>query len=252
MNSADKCQGFPESCKISFRRILIGSPESKSRGASSRASRLRRAWGFEGEFRQWEDLLWIGELRLLASRKVVQTNYRDEQDSLGLCLRPLIARPSRGSRLTTIRDGEQIEPMDEKRLPIDYLFRVREDLDMILQRKPKAPDLIYDACEAALPHVCAAIGHLDSTPPNQNDRRNEQPLRNFEEMFKLPKERANDLHYKISEWLDGRSRNERIAREVLRLIRNDLREAQGADDFVGLEIDEALRDICCAIGRLIP
>jgi hypothetical protein len=22
MNSADKCQGFPESCKISFRRIL--------------------------------------------------------------------------------------------------------------------------------------------------------------------------------------------------------------------------------------
>ena len=126
--------------------------------------------------------------------------------------------------------------MDEKRLPIDYLFRVRDDLDMILQRKPKAPDLIYDACEAALPHVCAAIGYLDSTPPNQNDRRNEQPLRNFEEMFKLPKERANDLHYKISEWLAGRSRNERIAREVLRLIRNDLREAQGADDFVRLEM----------------
>jgi hypothetical protein len=156
------------------------------------------------------------------------------------------------SRLTVIWAEEQTEPMDEKRPPIDYLFRVRDDLDMILQRKPKAPDLIYDACEAALPHVCAAIGHLDSTPPNQNDRRNEQPLRNFEEMFKLPKERANDLHYKISEWLDGRSRNERIAREVLRLIRNDLREAQGADDFVRLEIDEALRDICCAIGRLIP
>jgi hypothetical protein len=148
--------------------------------------------------------------------------------------------------------GKQPESMNEKQPPIDYLFRVRHDLDMILQRKPKAPDLIFDACEAALPHVCAAIGHLDSTPPNQQDRRNEQPLRNFEEMFKLPKERANDLHYKISEWLDGRSRNERIAREVLRLIRNDLRQAQGADDFVGLEIDEALRDICCAIGRLIP
>ena len=117
--------------------------------------------------------------------------------------------------------------MDEKRLPIDYLFRVRDDLDMILQRKPKAPDLIYDACEAALPHVCAAMGYLDSTPPNQNDRRNEQPLRNFEEMFKLPKERANDWRYKISEWLAGRSRNERIARDVLRLIRNDLREAKG-------------------------
>ena len=142
--------------------------------------------------------------------------------------------------------------MDEKRLPIDHLFRVRDDLDMILQRKPKAPDLIYDACEAALPHVCAAIGYLDSTPPNQNDRRNEQPLRNFEEMFKLSKERANDFHSKISEWLAGRSRNERIAREVLRLIRNDLRQAQRADDFVRLEIDEALRDICCAIGRLIP
>jgi hypothetical protein len=156
------------------------------------------------------------------------------------------------SRLTVIRDEEQTEPMDEKRPPIDYLFRVRDDLDRILQRKPKAPDLIYDACEAALPHVCAAIGHLDSTPPNQNDRRNEQPLRNFEEMFKLPKERANDLHSKISEWLAGRSRNERIAREVLRLIRNDLRQAQRADDFVRLEIDEALRDICCAIGRLIP
>ena len=25
MNSADKCQGFPESCKISFRRILLKS-----------------------------------------------------------------------------------------------------------------------------------------------------------------------------------------------------------------------------------
>jgi hypothetical protein len=154
--------------------------------------------------------------------------------------------------LTVICGEEQTEPMDEKRPPIDYLFRVRDDLDMILQRKPKAPDLIYDACEAALPHVCAAIGYLDSTPPNQNDRRNEQPLRNFEEMLKLPKERANDLHYKISEWLAGRSRNERIARDVLRLIRNDLREAQRADDFVRLEIDEALRDICCAIGRLIP
>jgi hypothetical protein len=33
---------------------------------------------------------------------------------------------------------------------------------MISQRKPKAPDLIYDACEAALPHVCTAIGYLDS------------------------------------------------------------------------------------------
>ena len=142
--------------------------------------------------------------------------------------------------------------MDEKRLPIDYLFGSGDVRHAPCNRKPKAPDLIYDACEAALPHVCAAIGYLDSTPPNQNDRRNEQPLRNFEEMFKLPKERANDWHYKISEWLAGRSRNERIARDVLRLIRNDLREAQRADDFVRLEIDEALRDICCAIGRLIP
>ena len=70
--------------------------------------------------------------------------------------------------------------MNEKRFSIDYLFRVRDDLDMILQRKPKAPDLVYDACEAALPHVCAAIGYLDSIAPNQNDEPSEQPLRNFE------------------------------------------------------------------------
>ncbi|MGA7904653.1 MAG: hypothetical protein WCA06_18630, partial [Terrimicrobiaceae bacterium] len=29
--------------------------------------------GFKGDFRQWEHLLRIGELRLLAGRKVVQT-----------------------------------------------------------------------------------------------------------------------------------------------------------------------------------
>jgi hypothetical protein len=142
--------------------------------------------------------------------------------------------------------------MNEKRPPIDYLFRVRDDLDMILQRKPKAPDLVYDACEAALPHVCAAIGYLDSIAPNQNDERSDKPLRNFEEMFKLSKERANTLYSKISEWLAGRSSDERISRDVLRLIRNDLRKAEMPGDFVQAEIDEALRDICCAIGRLIP
>lgn len=99
--------------------------------------------------------------------------------------------------------------MDEKRPPIDYLFRVRDDLDMILQRKPKAPNLVYDACEAALPHVCAAIGYLDSIEPNQNDEPNQQPVRNFEEMFKLTKEQANTLCYKISEWLAGRSSDQR-------------------------------------------
>jgi hypothetical protein len=141
--------------------------------------------------------------------------------------------------------------MDEKRPPIDYLFRVRDDLDMILQRKPKAPDLVYDACEAALPHVCAAIGYLDSTAPYQKER-SERPLRNFEEMFTLPEELANHLRYGISEWLAGRSSDERVSRDILRLVRNDLREAQAADDFVRLEVDEAARDICCAIGRLIP
>jgi len=36
---------------------------------------------------------------------------------------------------------------------------------MILQRKPKAPDLVYDACEAALPHVCrfSSIGSVCSS-----------------------------------------------------------------------------------------
>jgi len=159
--------------------------------------------------------------------------------------------PASASRLTVIRHEEQTEPMDEKRSPIDYLFRVRADLDMILQRKPKAPDLVYDACEAALPHVCAAIGYLDSTAPYQKER-SERPLRNFEEMFTLPEELANHLHYNISEWLAGRSSDERVSRDILRLIRNDLREAQAADDFVRIEVDEASRDICCAIGRLIP
>jgi hypothetical protein len=156
------------------------------------------------------------------------------------------------SRLTVIRYEEQAEPMEEKRPQIDYLFRVRDDLDMILQRRPKAPDLIYDACEAALPHVCAAIGYLDPIAPNQNDKRSDKPLRNFEEMFKLSKERANSLHSKISEWLAGRSSDERTSRDILRLIRDDLRKAEMLGDFVQVEIDEALRDICCAIGRLIP
>ena len=38
--------------------------------------RVAESMGFKGEFRQWEDLLWIGELRLLASRKVVQTKLQ--------------------------------------------------------------------------------------------------------------------------------------------------------------------------------
>ncbi|MGC2580347.1 MAG: hypothetical protein WA376_22475, partial [Terrimicrobiaceae bacterium] len=38
--------------------------------------RIAESMGFKGEFRQWEDLLWIGELRLLASRKVVQTKLQ--------------------------------------------------------------------------------------------------------------------------------------------------------------------------------
>ena len=142
--------------------------------------------------------------------------------------------------------------MDGKRPPIDYLFRVRDDLDMILQRKPKAPDLVYDACEAALPHVCAAIGYLDSIAPSQNDEPSERPLRNFEEMFKLTKEQANTLCYKISEWLSGRSSDQRTSRDILRLIRDDLRKAEMPGAFVQADIDEALRDICCAIGRLIP
>jgi len=142
--------------------------------------------------------------------------------------------------------------MDEKRPPIDYLFRVRDDLDMILQRKPKAPELVYDACEAALPHVCAAIGYVDSIAPSQNDEPSERPLRNFEEMFKLTKERANTLYYKISEWLAGRSSDKRTSRDILRLIRDDLRKAEMPGAFVQADIDEALRDICCAIGRLIP
>ena len=142
--------------------------------------------------------------------------------------------------------------MDEKRPPIDYLFRVRDDLDMILQRRPKAPELIYDACEAALPHVCAAIGYLDSIAPNQNDERSDKPLRNFEEMFQLSKERSNTLHSKISEWLAGRSSDKRTSRDILRLIRDDLRKAEMPGAFVQADIDEALRDICCAIGRLIP
>ena len=38
--------------------------------------RIAESMGFKGDFRQWEDLLWIGELRLLASRKVVQTKLQ--------------------------------------------------------------------------------------------------------------------------------------------------------------------------------
>ena len=55
MNSADKCQGFPESYKISFRRIL--SEVRQANRAVITSFRIAESMGSKGEFRQWEHLL---------------------------------------------------------------------------------------------------------------------------------------------------------------------------------------------------
>ena len=60
MNSADKCQGFPESCKISFRRIL-SEVRQANRACVISTFQVAESLGFKGDFRQWEELLPIGD-----------------------------------------------------------------------------------------------------------------------------------------------------------------------------------------------
>jgi hypothetical protein len=145
--------------------------------------------------------------------------------------------------------------MIEKLPPIEYLLRVRSDLELILRREPKASDIVHDACAAALPHVRTAIGYLDATMPCGTER-NTWRLRNIKEMFDLSEDDAGYFDHDVAEWLDGRSGDiiddARMSRDILRLIRDDLREAQTANDSVRSELDGALRHICGAIGQLIP
>jgi hypothetical protein len=87
---------------------------------------IAESMGFNGEFRQWEDLLRIANNGLFRAGKSCKRKLEGRAGFACPVLATADCLPP-ASRLTVIRDEEQTEPMDEKSLSIDYLFRVRDD-----------------------------------------------------------------------------------------------------------------------------
>jgi len=68
-------------------------------------------------------------------------------------------------------------------------------------------------------------------------------------------ERPESIRDAVNEFFEEKLRKrewEATTKRGHRHIRDDLRKAEMPGAFVQAEIDEALRDTCCAIGRLIP
>jgi len=78
MNSADKCQGFPESCKISFRRIL-SEVRQANRAVRHRELQDRREHGLlRANLRQWacyQKMIAEFSFRAFKERRVIASNH---------------------------------------------------------------------------------------------------------------------------------------------------------------------------------
>jgi hypothetical protein len=140
--------------------------------------------------------------------------------------------------------------MDEKWLPIDYLYRADTDLTTVLWRIPKAPEIVRDACEAARSRVSAARKFLSL---KQADREGKTVLKSLKEQFDSSKKQPSDRAREIADWVAGHRESESSAYSVLKWIVDGLQKAKKIDaDSVQFELDEAIQRIEHAKERLEP
>lgn len=129
------------------------------------------------------------------------------------------------------------------RLAVEYLVRAREDLEMVLEREPRAAAIIYESCGQALRYVLVAIRRLESASQRRNGSSGEAKLKNLRDTCRTSRVYYNEL----CEWLAGRNQSDRIARQILCMISSDLQRVEGC---ARPAIARALQHISVAIDGL--